>query len=49
MKKLLSLLLVMIMIVALAVPAYAADDEIIINFPSIWVGTRECRFHQGCR
>lgn len=39
MKKLLSLLLVMIMIVALAVPAYAADDEIIINFPSIWVGT----------
>ena len=39
MKKLLSLLLVMIMIVALAVPAYAANDEIIINFPSIWVGT----------
>ena len=39
MKELLSLLLVMIMIVALAVPAYAADDEIIINFPSIWVGT----------
>ncbi len=39
MKKLLSLLLVMIMIVALAVPAYAADDEIIINFPSVWVGT----------
>ena len=34
MKKLLSLLLVMIMIVALAVPAYAADDEIIINFPA---------------
>ena len=39
MKKLLSLLLAMIMIVALAVPAYAADDEIIINFPSVWVGT----------
>ena len=39
MKKLLSLLLVMIMIVALAVPAYAANDEIIINFPSVWVGT----------
>ena len=39
MKKLLSLLLVMIMVVALAVPAYAADDEIIINFPSVWVGT----------
>ena len=39
MKKLLSLLLVMIMVVALAVPAYAADDEIVINFPSIWVGT----------
>lgn len=39
MKKLLSLLLVMLMIVALAVPAYAADDEIIINFPSVWVGT----------
>ena len=33
------LLLVMLMIVALAVPAYAADDEIIINFPSVWVGT----------
>ncbi|MBQ2159917.1 MAG: extracellular solute-binding protein [Oscillospiraceae bacterium] len=39
MKKLLSMLLVMIMIVALAVPAYAANDEIIINFPSVWVGT----------
>lgn len=39
MKKLLSLLLAMIMIVALAVPSYAADDEIIINFPSVWVGT----------
>ena len=39
MKKLLSLLLVMIMVVALAVPAYAANDEIIINFPSVWVGT----------
>ena len=31
MKKLLSLLLVMIMVVALAVPAYAANDEIIIT------------------
>ena len=39
MKKLLSLLLVTLMIVALAVPAYAANDEIVINFPSIWVGT----------
>lgn len=39
MKKLLSLLLAMIMLVALAVPAYAANDEIIINFPSVWVGT----------
>lgn len=39
MKKLLSLLLVMIMVVALAVPAYAANDEIVINFPSVWVGT----------
>ena len=39
MKKLLALLLVMMMLAALAVPAYAADEEIIINFPSVWVGT----------
>ncbi len=39
MKKLLAMLLAVIMVVALAAPACAADDEIIINFPSVWVGT----------
>ncbi len=39
MKKFLALLLAMMMLVAIAVPAYAANDEIIINFPSVWVGT----------
>ena len=39
MKKVLSLALVLVMIFALAAPAAFADDEIVINFPSIWVGT----------
>ena len=38
MKKLLSLLLAVMMLVALAAPAFA-DNEIVINFPCIWVGT----------
>ena len=39
MKKLLSLLLALVMVFALTAPAAFADDEIVINFPSIWVGT----------
>ncbi len=38
MKKLFAMLLAVMMLAAIAVPAYA-DDEIVINFPSIWVGT----------
>ena len=40
MKKTFALLLTLVMVFGLAasMPAYA-DDEIIINFPSIWVGT----------
>ncbi len=41
MKKVFALLLVLVMVFALfpvSQPAYA-DDEIVINFPSIWVGT----------
>ncbi len=41
MKKLFALILAMVMcfsLTALAAPAFA-DDEIVINFPSIWVGT----------
>ena len=39
MKKLLATLLALVMVFALAAPAAFADDEIVINFPSIWVGT----------
>ena len=40
MKKTIALLLTLVMVFGLAasLPAYA-DDEIVINFPSIWVGT----------
>ena len=40
MKKTIALLLTLVMVFGLAasMPAYA-DDEIVINFPSIWVGT----------
>ena len=40
MKKTIALLLTLVMVFGLAAsfPAYA-DDEIVINFPSIWVGT----------
>ena len=39
MKKLLATLLALVMVFALAAPTAFADDEIVINFPSIWVGT----------
>ena len=39
MKKIIALLLTLTMIFALSVPAFAADEEIVINIPSIWVGT----------
>lgn len=39
MKKIIALLLTLTMVFALSVPAFAADEEIVINFPSIWVGT----------
>ena len=40
MKKTIALLLTLVMVFGLvaSMPAYA-DDEIVINFPSIWVGT----------
>ena len=39
MKKAFALLLALVMVFALAAPAAFADDEIVINFPSVWVGT----------
>ena len=39
MKKTLAILLALVMVFALAAPAAFADDEIVINFPSVWVGT----------
>ena len=39
MKKVFALLLVLVMVLTLAPMSAFADDEIVINFPSIWVGT----------